>query len=88
DGSHGSKPILLSRGSNASYSLFPSGKGKTGTIGATTNDVGVITLPERAGRVVLAVFVKESEAEVPQRERAIAQISRVLYDYFLFHSSK
>jgi len=61
---------------------------KTGTIGGTTNDVGVITLPDNAGRVVLAVFVKESESELPERERAIAQISRAIYDYFLFHSSK
>jgi beta-lactamase class A len=34
---------------------------KTGTIGATTNDVGVITLPGDAGRVVTVVFVKDSD---------------------------
>lgn len=57
---------------------------KTGTIGGTTNDVGVITLPDGAGRVALTVFVKESDRPVPTRERAIAQISRAIYDYFLF----
>lgn len=59
---------------------------KTGTIGRTTNDVGIITLPEEAGHVVVAVFVKESEVEVSERERAIAQISRAIYDFFLFSS--
>lgn len=61
---------------------------KTGTIGGTTNDVGIITLPEEAGHIALAVFVKESEAEVAERERAIAQIARGVYDYFLFNSGK
>lgn len=58
---------------------------KTGTIGGTTNDVGIVTLPDQAGHVVVAVFVKESELDVPQRERAIAQISRAIYDFFLFN---
>lgn len=57
---------------------------KTGTIGGTTNDVGVITLPYDRGHVVTVVFVKESERDVPTRERAIAQISRSIYDYFLY----
>lgn len=57
---------------------------KTGTIGGTTNDVGIITLPEDRGHVVTAVFVKESERPVEQREHAIAQVSRAIYDYFLF----
>ena len=58
---------------------------KTGTIGGTTNDVGIITLPDNAGHVVLAVFIKASEKEVPQRERVIAEIARAVHDYFLFH---
>ncbi|MBA3969497.1 MAG: class A beta-lactamase [Gemmatimonadetes bacterium] len=57
---------------------------KTGTIGGTTNDVGIVKLPDGAGHVALVVFVKESTRDVPARERAIAQISRALYDYFLF----
>jgi beta-lactamase class A len=56
---------------------------KTGTIGMTTNDVGIITLPGDAGHVVVSLFVKSSEKEIPQRERAIAEITRSLYDYFL-----
>ena len=58
---------------------------KTGTIGGTTNDVGIITLPDDAGRVAVALFVKESDEPVETRERAIAQISRAIYDYFLFN---
>ncbi len=57
---------------------------KTGTIGMTTNDVGIITLPGEAGHVVISVFVKSSEKEIPDRERAIAEVSRAVYDYFLF----
>ena len=58
---------------------------KTGTIGGTTNDVGIITLPDGAGHVAIAVFVKSSEKDVPQRERAIAEIARAAHDYFLFN---
>jgi beta-lactamase class A len=60
---------------------------KTGMIGGTTNDVGIITLPEDAGHVAIAVFVKSSEKEISERERAIAQIARALYDFFLFQPS-
>lgn len=57
---------------------------KTGTIGGTTNDVGIISLPDGAGHVVAVVFVRASDKPVPERERAIAQIARAVYDYFLF----
>jgi beta-lactamase class A len=60
---------------------------KTGSIGGTVNDVGIVNLPDDAGHVVLALFVKQgtkSEAS----ERAIAQISRAVYDYFLFTPQK
>jgi beta-lactamase class A len=56
---------------------------KTGSIGGTINDVGILTLPDNAGHVVLALFVKQgSKSETS--ERAIAQISRAVYDYYLF----
>lgn len=58
---------------------------KTGTIGGTTNDVGIITLPDDAGHIAIAVFIKSSEKEMPQRERVIAEIARAVHDYFLFH---
>jgi len=56
---------------------------KTGTIGGTTNDVGIITLPDGT-HVAIAAFVKSSEKEIPARERAIAEIARAVHDYFLF----
>ena len=57
---------------------------KTGTIGGTTNDVGIVTLPGTAGRVIVAAFVKASDKEVAVRERAIAEVARAIHDYFLF----
>jgi beta-lactamase class A len=58
---------------------------KTGTIGGTANDVGIITLPDNAGHVAIAVFVKSSEKEMPARERAIADIARAVHDFFVFN---
>lgn len=58
---------------------------KTGTIGMTTNDVGIMTLPGDAGHVVISVFVKSSEKEIPERERAIAEVARAIHDYFVFN---
>jgi beta-lactamase class A len=57
---------------------------KTGTIGRTTNDVGVVTLPGDAGNVVVVAFVKNSDLSGPERERAIAEAARAAHDYFLF----
>lgn len=60
---------------------------KTGTLGTgdVTNDVGIITLPDGAGHVVAVVFVKESTQPTETAERAIAQIGRAIYDFFLFN---
>ncbi|MBM4329927.1 MAG: class A beta-lactamase [Deltaproteobacteria bacterium] len=60
---------------------------KTGTIGGTLNDVGIIKLPEDTGHVAIAVFVRSSGKEIQERERAIAQIARAVYDFFLFQPS-
>ena len=59
---------------------------KTGTIGGTINDVGVITLPGGAGQVVVAVFIKASDAPREVRERTIAEIGRSVRDYYLHRS--
>ncbi len=59
---------------------------KTGSMGGTTNDVGLITLPDGAGHLAIAVFVKASPKEQPERERAIAEIARTIYDYFVSHT--
>jgi len=57
---------------------------KTGTLTGITNDVGIITLPDDTGHVAIAVFGKSSEKESRERNRAIAQIARSVYDFFLF----
>lgn len=60
---------------------------KMGTVGRTANDVGIITLPDEAGHVAIAVFVKSSDSEMADKERAIAQVTRAIYDYFLFQQT-
>ena len=57
---------------------------KTGTIGGTLNDVGVIELPNDVGRIVIAVFIRKSDAPFADRERAIADIGRAVYDFYLY----
>lgn len=59
---------------------------KTGTIGGSVNNVGVITLPGKSGKLILAVFIKKSSKPIEDRERVIADISRALYDYYLFEA--
>lgn len=56
---------------------------KTGTVGEVINDVGVVTLPEGEGDVVIVVFLKSGESD-QARDRMIAQMARAAYDYFLF----
>lgn len=55
---------------------------KTGTIAAAINDVGIITLPDGAGHVAIAVFVYTFNRTEWRRERTIAEVSRLVYDYF------
>ena len=54
---------------------------KTGTIGGVANDVGYITLPD-GRRFAIAVFTKSSETSEADRDRAIAEVARSLFDYF------
>ncbi len=75
-------------GENRLKGLLPPGTTvmhKTGTLGiGVANDVGIVELPDNAGHVVVAVFVKESSKDAATQERTIAQIARAAYDYFLF----
>ncbi|MBM4187882.1 MAG: serine hydrolase [Gemmatimonadetes bacterium] len=57
---------------------------KTGTYPGTTNDVGIIDLPDGT-HVSIAAYVKKSaKVSGADLERAIAQASRAVYDYFLY----
>jgi beta-lactamase class A len=75
-------------GENRLKGLLPPGTPvmhKTGTLGiGVANDVGIMQLPDGAGHVAIAVFVKESKADGAAQERTIAMIARAVYDYFLF----
>ncbi len=56
---------------------------KTGTIGGVANNVGFVTLPD-GRRFAIAVFTKSSTTPEADRDRAIAEISRALYDFYYF----
>jgi beta-lactamase class A len=55
---------------------------KTGTLAGAINDVGIITLPDEAGHVAIAVFVYTFNRTEWRRERTIAEVSRLVYDFF------
>ncbi len=57
---------------------------KTGSIGGVLDDVGIITLPNKAGHVAIAIMTKRTRATSEQVEKAMADIARSAYDYFLF----
>jgi beta-lactamase class A len=59
---------------------------KTGTIGGTVNDSGIIFLPDGLGHVALTVFTKDMSVPTKEVEDLIAQIARFVYDYFYFTS--
>jgi beta-lactamase class A len=59
---------------------------KTGTVGGSINDVGAITLPD-GSRIVVVVYIKGSDASIPAREKAIAQIGRAVRDYYAYAQS-
>ena len=56
---------------------------KTGTLGGVVNDVGVITLPNELGHVALSVFTKASNRPEDASEKAVAEVARTVYDYFV-----
>ncbi len=56
---------------------------KTGTGENTTNDVGMITLPEGRGHLALAVFINNSKLASTAQEDVIADIARAAYDAFV-----
>jgi beta-lactamase class A len=55
---------------------------KTGTVGGTINDCGIIYLPDGAGHVALSVLSKETDPD--HTEDTIALIAKTVYDFFCF----
>ncbi len=67
--------------------MLPAGTGlahKTGTLGGIVDDVGVMTLPGDAGHVAISVFTKASIKPEEASEKAVAEVARTVYDYFVF----
>ena len=55
---------------------------KTGTIGGTTNDCGIVYLPDGLGHVALCVLSKYTNRG--RTENTIALIAKTVFDYFCF----
>lgn len=53
---------------------------KTGTLAGISNDVGILTLPDKS-RIAIAVFTR-GVAEAPARAKIIADATRALFDAF------
>jgi len=54
---------------------------KTGTIGGVANDVGFVTLPD-GRRFAIVVFTSSSTTPEASRDRAIAEVTRTIYDFY------
>jgi beta-lactamase class A len=61
---------------------------KTGTIGGSINDTGIVFLPYNAGHLAITVLMRDARASTVDRERVIADITRYAYDYFVFSYGK
>jgi beta-lactamase class A len=55
----------------------------TGESGASTNDVGLITLPGEKGHLAMAVLVSGSKLPAAAQERLIAELARAAYDAYV-----
>ena len=53
---------------------------KTGSGPSTTNDVGVVTLPDDKGHLAIAVLLDGSKLPAKQQEDLIAEVARAAYD--------
>jgi beta-lactamase class A len=59
---------------------------KTGTYPGTTNDVGIVDLPDGTHLAIAAYVKKSAKVSGPDLEATIAQAARALYDFFLYTS--
>lgn len=58
-----------------------SGKNKTTGITAAVHDIGVVSLPND-DVFYITVLVTDSKMEEPENAKIIAEVSKVVYDYF------
>jgi beta-lactamase class A len=56
---------------------------KTGTGPSTTNDVGLITLPEGRGHLAVAVLLDGSKLPAGEQEKLTAELARAAYDAYV-----
>ena len=56
---------------------------KTGTGDSTTNDVGLISLPEGKGHLAMAVLINGPKPALEAQEKLIAELARTAYDYYV-----
>nr|AIA11011.1 ClassA_beta_lactamase [uncultured bacterium] len=56
---------------------------KTGSGADSTNDVGLITLPDGKGHLAMAVLIHNSKLTAEAQERLIADLARKAYDAFV-----
>ena len=62
---------------------------KTGTattvmgLNGATNDAGVVTLPNGAGQLAIAIYVRGSTRDQATRESVIARMAKAAFDYWL-----
>jgi beta-lactamase class A len=61
---------------------------KTGTGENTTNDVGLITLPQGKGHLAMAVFINGSKLSSEAQEKLIAELARAAYDAYVSRSAQ
>jgi beta-lactamase class A len=60
---------------------------KTGSGEHTTNDVGLITLPEGKGHLAIAVLISGSKSSVAAQEKVTAELARAAYDAYVSSTS-
>jgi beta-lactamase class A len=56
---------------------------KTGSGSGTSNDVGYLILPDNRGTIALVIYLSCSPLSMDAREGVIADIARLIYDYFI-----
>jgi beta-lactamase class A len=67
-------PGLLPEGTKVAH--------KTGSISGSTNDTGIVFLPDGT-HLVITVLMRDARAPSAERERVVAEISRFAYDFFV-----